>query len=175
MQHFQVKVFAAAGSAPDLGEAIPVFHRWIQQRVFDELLIDVADYRHVVQGPGVILVSHDAIRSLDQEPPGLGLMYSRRTALEGTVADRLRQALDAALAACDRLEAEPEFAGNLRFDRGHIEVRVNDRLLAPNNDATWAALEPELRNVFDARLGAGMYRLERSLDERALAGAAVSA
>ena len=30
MQHFQVKVFAEEASDPDLGAAIPVFHRWIR-------------------------------------------------------------------------------------------------------------------------------------------------
>jgi hypothetical protein len=170
-----VKVFAAPGSPPDLSGAIPVFHRWIQQRLFDEMLIDVADYRHVPGGPGVILVGHDAIRSLDQGPPGLGLRYSRRTAIEGCTAAKLEQALEAALATCDQLETEPEFAGKLCFDRTNLEVRVNDRLLVPNTDQTWAALEPELRAVFDRRFGAGKYRIEREPDPGNLAGAMVRA
>ena len=49
-----------------------------------------------------------------------------------------------ALEACARLEQEAVFRGKLRFDRSAIEVFVNDRLLAPNNDETWQALLPEL-------------------------------
>ena len=162
MQHFRVKLFATADSAPDLGAAIPVFHRWIQARAFEELLIDVADYRHVTAGPGVILVGHDAIRSLDQSGRGLGLMYNRRTVLEGTVEDRIRQAVEAARASCAKLESEPEFDGNLKFDRSRIEISVNDRMLAPNTDATWKTLEPHLRSVM-----AG-YQFKRIGDPREL-------
>ena len=148
MDHFRVKVFAREGWSADLGEAIPVFHRWIQQQTSDELLIDVADYRHVPKGPGVLLVGHDAMRRLDQGGRGLGLLYSRRTAMSGSVEEKLRSAVDAALATCRLLEAEPEFAGKLTFDAGDLEVSVNDRMLAPNTDETWRALEPVLRAVF---------------------------
>jgi len=57
---------SAAPRPPVLLErAIPVFHRWIQERSLDELMVDVADYTHVPDGPGVVLVCHDAIYSLD--------------------------------------------------------------------------------------------------------------
>jgi hypothetical protein len=156
LQHVQVKVFTRPESMPDLAGAIPVFHRWIQQRAFDELLIDVADYRHVPYGPGVVLVGHEAFRSLDQAQPGLGLLDSRRASLEGASREKLKQAFEAALATCARLESEPEFSGTLVFDRRNIQVSVNDRMLVPNTDESWAAIEPELRAVF-----AG-YRIERS-------------
>jgi hypothetical protein len=148
MDHFRVKIYARPDSTPDLAEAIPVFHRWIQQRTFHELLIDVADYRHVPQGPGVLLVGYDAFRSLDSGGHGLGLLYTRRTTMEGTVEQKLRAALEAGLETCAKLEAEPEFAGRLRFDRGDLEVSVNDRVLAPNDEDTWRALQPVLRAVF---------------------------
>jgi hypothetical protein len=153
MDHFRVKVHARADSTADLGDAILVFHRWIQQNtIADELLIDVADYRHVPSGPGVVLVGHDAFRSLDLGGRGLGLLYTRRTAMNGSVADKLRSAVEAAMTTCGLLEAEPEFAGKLYFDKDDIEVSVNDRLLAPNNDATWRALEPVLSEVFPTGL-----------------------
>ena len=58
VQHVNVKIFAE-DPAIELDGAIPVFHRWIQRNVCEELLIDVADYRHVPAGPGVLLVGHD--------------------------------------------------------------------------------------------------------------------
>jgi hypothetical protein len=149
MDHFRVKVYARSDSTVELGDAIPVFHRWIQQNVLpDELLLDVADYRHVPSGPGVLLVGHQAFRSLDQGGRGLGLLYTRRTAMSGSDADKLRSAVEAALATCGLLEAEAEFAGKLYFDKDDLEISVNDRMLAPNNDDTWRALEPVLRAAF---------------------------
>ncbi len=146
MQHFRVKFFARPTPPDfDLGAAIPVFHRWIQKNALPETLIDVADYQHVPAGPGILLVSHDAYYGLDQSKHRLGLLYTRRTSMDGSTADRISQAIDSALRACNLLEGEPEFAGKLSFDRGSFEVSVNDRLMAPNNESGYLQLERELR------------------------------
>ena len=168
IQHFRVKLFATPDSDPRLSNAIPVFHRWIQQSKVPEIAIDVSDYEHVPAGPGVILVCHEAIYGLDQGQGRLGLVYNRRTVLNGSVEERLRQAVLATESAADLLEQEPEFAGNLRFDRNQWEVSVNDRALAPNTADTWELLEPVVRTVFDRVIGAGKYSLARNTDPRQL-------
>ncbi len=175
IQHFRVKLFAAVESDPDLAAAIPVFHRWIQEKRVPEMMIDVSDYLHVPEGPGIILVCHEAIYGLDQERGRLGLLYNRRAVLEGSMEDRLRHAIGAADAAAAILEQEPEFAGKLRFDRDAWEVSVNDRALAPNTEATWGALSPVMQKVFDSVIGAGRYRLERNTEARELFRVTVSA
>jgi hypothetical protein len=163
IQHFRVKLFATPESQPRLRDAIPVFHRWIQQKRVPEMMIDVSDYEHVPSGPGVILVCHEAIYGLDEGKGQLGVVYNRRAALDGTVEDRLRQAMAAADSAAALLEEEPEFAGKLRFDRKSWEVVVNDRALAPNNEATWKALEPVILRVFP-----GEAKLQHHADPREL-------
>ena len=60
LQHINVKIYVEDDSAVDLSRFIDVFHSWIKQQLLDELLIDVADYRHVPAGPGVILIGHEA-------------------------------------------------------------------------------------------------------------------
>ena len=56
-----------------VSDYIPVFHRWIQGQVFeDHLLIDVHNYSHVKDGPGILLVAHEGQFSLsfdEVEPP----------------------------------------------------------------------------------------------------------
>jgi hypothetical protein len=164
IQHFRVKLFATVDSHPRLSDAIPVFHRWIRNKTLPEMMIDVSDYEHVPSGPGIILVCHEAIYSLDK----LGLVYNRRTALNGSVEDRLRQAVKSVESAAELLEKEPEFSGKLRFNRNAWEVAVNDRMLAPNTEATWKSLEPVLRKVFDSVIGAGKYTLQHHADPREL-------
>ena len=154
LQHLTIKIFAAE-SGIDLGDAIGVFQRWIQDSVCEELLIDVADYRHVPGGPGVLLVAHEADYSLN----GSGLTYRRKVAIEGGNQDKLLQAFFASLEACRRLEED--FGGKLKFDAGHCEVTVNDRLLAPNTEATWQALLPDFRSFLDGLFGRGGYKIER--------------
>ena len=171
MQHFRVKFFARPTPPDfDLGKAIPVFHRWIPKNALPETLIDVADDQHVPAGPGILLVSHDAYYGLDQSKHRLGLLYSRRTSMEGSVADLIRSAIAAATRACDLLEKEPEFAGKLSFDRSNFEISVNDRFLAPNSEESYHQLEPELR----AALGEGRYQFTPVGEPRELLTVAVS-
>lgn len=174
IQHFRVKLFATPESHPHLGDAIQVFHRWIQDNRVPEIAIDVSDYEHVPEGPGIILVCHEAIYGLDQAKGKLGLVYNRRTELNGSIEERLRQALNAAENAAAMLEQEPEFADRLRFDRNAWEVVVNDRALAPNTPATWDALTPTLCRVFDSIIGAGRYSLTPTRDPRELFTATVA-
>jgi hypothetical protein len=148
VQHINVKVFVDNAADVHLEDAIPVFHQWIRDTVTPELLIDVADYLHVPQGPGILLIGHEANYRLDEREGRVGLLYNRKAELDGDFQSRLEQAHTAALAACERLEKDPAFGGKLKFDRNAIEVFVNDRLLAPNTDETWHALKPELEKYF---------------------------
>jgi hypothetical protein len=148
VQHINVKIFIENPGAIDLADAIGVFHQWIKDSVCPEMLIDVADYLHVPEGPGILLIGHEANYSLDDREGRPGLLYNRKATLDGNFESRLKQAHEAALAACDRLEQDPAFGGKLKFDRTDVEVFVNDRLLAPNNDDTWQSLQPELARYF---------------------------
>lgn len=159
-QHFNVKIFATQEQGVDLTPAITVFHRWIQQSARPELLVDVADYRHVPAGPGVLLIGHQANYSLDENQHRLGLLYNQKTPLEGTTSDKLRQAWDSAVDAAARLELEPEFAGKLQFKAGDVEIILNDRLLAPNVQATYEELEPDVQAFFDQVFGPDAYTVE---------------
>lgn len=166
MQHINLKLFAEPHSRIDLQDAIPVFHRWIQNRVCPEMLIDVADYKHVPSGPGVLLIGHEANYSLDLGGARLGILYARKALADGDAARRLRQAYAAAVAAAERLEHEPEFAGKLRFSRKEIQITLNDRLLFPNTAETWSAVAPDLTHFLDEVLGPARYAVERALDPR---------
>jgi len=167
IQHVRVKIFARQPAPADLSAAIPVFHRWIQDRVCPEMLIDVADYRHVPNGPGVMLIGHEANYSLDNTKGRLGLLYSRKQS-GGGAQGNLRQAFDAALAACRRLEQDPAFAGNLSFEDGSCEFSINDRLLAPNREDTYLALKPEFDRFLSDLWGRDSYSIERKGDPREL-------
>jgi hypothetical protein len=137
-----VKIFVTNPQAVNIRDFIPVFHGWIQQqKVAGHLLIDVHDYSHVHNGPGILLVAHEGNFSLDQEGGRLGLFYYRKQPLEGTMEANLKRVLEIALHACQLLEAEPKLDG-IKFDTKQILVLANDRLLAPNEPASADMLEP---------------------------------
>ena len=142
-----LKFFVEDPGALGEGEFVPVFHGWIQrQAVEDHLLIDVADYGHVHHGPGTVLVAHEANFSTDRAAGRLGLVYSRKQPLSGDTAERLRYLFAVALKACATLEREPSLAGRMKFRTDEMLFRLNDRLLAPNTEETFAAVNPSLRN-----------------------------
>jgi hypothetical protein len=168
LQHVNVKLLVRNPQEVDLERLIPVFHTWIQNQVCPELLLDVADYRHVPAGPVVVLIGHEANYSLDNTGDRLGVRYNRKAVLEGTNQDRLAQAMQAALAACQWLEADPGLGGKIGFGGREIEVFINDRLLAPNTEEARAAADPEFRTFFSRLLGNCEFDLAYGRDPRSL-------
>jgi hypothetical protein len=167
-QHVNVKLRVKDPEEINLEFVIPVFHGWIQDQTGDELLLDVADYRHVRSGPGMVLIGHEGNYSLDNTDDRLGVRYNRKAPLDGNNQDRLTQATEAALRACLRLESDPRLAGTIRFNGQEMEVFINDRLLAPNSDATRDALEGELHTFLSRLLADGDYALTYPQDPRRL-------
>ena len=161
LQHLSFKLFVEP-SAINLEEYVGIFNGWIQEQATEELLVDVADYRHVYAGPGIILVGHEANYSLDNAGNRLGLLYSRKAQVSGETRDKLTQAARAALIAARKLEREQ----GLKFNGQEAQVIVNDRLIAPNTPEMFAALGPELRTFFDQLYEGASYTLEHNADPR---------
>jgi hypothetical protein len=174
MQIHKVHVkFFASESASSVGY-VSVFQRWIRERVLDELLIDVVDYSHVANGPEVALIGHESDYVLDRAQGKLGLLHvSKRS--PGSNEEPLLRALKRAITACVLLERDSLTTAPLEFDSRELQIRVADRLAAPNSDATFERLLPALQATLDAFYTDTPYELERFGSDRELFGVAVSA
>lgn len=162
----------AAFPARDL---VPVFHRWIQTTALPgHLLIDVADYEHVPEGPGILLVAHEANLGLDLIGGRPGLVYYRKQPLAGDLAARLRACAGSALRACRMLETDAALGGRLRFNAGALELFANDRLRAPNQPATYDAFQPTLDGLLKTLYGDATVTIARPTDPRSRFGVTVS-
>jgi hypothetical protein len=175
LQHANVKLLLAGPGEINLEPLIPVFHSWIRDKVSDELLLDIADYQHVVDGPGVVLIGFQGDWSVDNTDHRLGVRYNRKTPLDGTNQDRLKQAAREALTAAQRLESTPALDGKFRISGQDVEIFFNDRLLVPNNDATRTSAEPELRSFLQKLFRGAEYSLSYASDPRKLFGVNVRA
>lgn len=153
LQRLNVKLYLAEEDGLSPEDAFRVFNAWIREAE-DETLIDVADYTHLARGPQTVLVGHEANYVLDNTDGRMGLLCGRKAPAQGSPTERLREALVTSLKACRRLEADPDLAGRVRFRADEILLIVNDRLRAPNNDATLASLQGDLNAVL-AELYAG--------------------
>jgi hypothetical protein len=148
---FQVKVYAKSGDI-ELDKLVPVFHEWIRtKKIPDELLIDVADYAHVPQGPGVVLIGHQSDYYLDVAEDRPGLLYSCKRGFDGSFGDGIDDAFRRALEACKLLEDESDL--DFVFSTDEVLFRVQDRLRAPNADATYDAYKPALEQATSTFFG----------------------
>ena len=152
------KLFVTDETAVSLPNIIPVFHRWIQTQAVAGLLIDVADYKHVQDGPGVLIVGHEGDYALDQANGRSGLLYTRKR--EWPTPDfkeRLRLVIRLAVQAAQVLAAEDTL--NLSFRTGEIKLAFPDRLHTPNTAETLAALQGDVAAVLAAVYGTGEISL----------------
>ena len=173
LQHVNVKIYVEGELKVDPSRFIDIFHEWIKTGTLEELLIDVADYRHVPAGPGVLLIGHEADYSMDNTDNRYGLRYNRKALLDGSNEDRFRQALRSALQACQLLETQFADDGRLKFSRQEFEFFINDRALAPNTRETFAACRTELESFLKNVLGHSDFVLAHHSDPRALFGVSI--
>jgi hypothetical protein len=128
-------------------EFVPLLHKWIQQhKVADHLSIDVADYEHVHNGPGTLLITHEANFAMDRADGRLGLLYVRKQpiASASNFPQRLRAVARPVLEAAQRLEED--LPGKIKFRTDEFAFRIYDRLLGPNTSETFAAVKSDLES-----------------------------
>lgn len=158
------KLYAENPEVIDLGAYISIFHRWIQGRALDGLPIDVADYAHVPEGPGVMLIGHEADRALDLGESRPGILYQRKRDLDGDLAERIAAVIGGADRAATELEGESDAAG-VRFGRDEIWLRFNDRLRTPNDDASLERVTPAVMQALGETRPGRDAVLERVADD----------
>ncbi|HLU09996.1 MAG TPA: hypothetical protein VK003_10045 [Oceanobacillus sp.] len=143
----QVKFFLENPEGVDLATFSPVFQRWIQQKALKGQLIDVADYRHVFEGPGMVLIGYDSDYFIENRDGRLGLLYTRKRQVDADVQAQLRASLQLALDACQLLEADDAFNPRLKFRADEIELRFPDRLRLPNKPETFDLIKDDVGTV----------------------------
>ena len=142
-----IKFFAENSNTVHLKEFVPIFHSWIQKQCIDgHQLIDVHDYSHVHNGPGILLVAHEGNFNTDMADGKLGLAYFRKLASNPTTEGVIRESLQTVRQAIALLKED--LAGKLRFRQDELLVIANDRLLAPNEAKSFEGLKAPLTAVF---------------------------
>jgi hypothetical protein len=130
---------------------IGVFHRFIQEAVVPGLLIDVADYAHVPEGPGVILIGDEVDYGIDLAGGRTGLLTTRKRGGDPELSGLFRDALAKALAAAHAIEQDDSVSVRFAVDR--IEVAFPDRLAMPNTAPAFDVVSKELSSIARAVFG----------------------
>lgn len=145
LQRITVKVLAETADDFDILESVPVFHQWIKDGTVGDLLLDVADYAHVPEGPGIMLLADEGHYGLDNLDSELGMRYARKRHLDGTVGDRIQKALHVTLVACQQLEKD--LPGRIFFPGKSLTIAFDDRLAVPNSSEGEAVVLDDLKSV----------------------------
>ena len=151
-QRVAVKFFADPdpGATLDLNPFIGLFHSFIQAKSLPGLLIDVADYAHVPNGPGILLVGHDVDYAIDRTGGRTGLLTVRKRCGAESLDASLRGAIAMALVAVQAISESAK--APLGFATQCLQIQIFDRLATPNSDEGFerarGAVEGVLAEVF---------------------------
>jgi len=144
LERFCVKFLARPETAIDETVLIEIFHEWIRLGKLAGTLIDVADYRHVPNGPGMMLITHEINYALDHASGQFGLSAQRKLGQGETHGDRIVDLVKATATFGALLESDRRMAGKFSLEAGNFLYLANDRLRAPNTDGAFAALQLDL-------------------------------
>jgi hypothetical protein len=152
--------FFASGQRIDLTEFIPIFHEWIQKQIINEhLLIDVHNYSHMHEGPGILLVAQEGNFSADFADGRIGFLYYRKQPFHA-----LEDIVKPAVQGCRLLADDARMRGRIHFSTDEVLIFANDRLLAPNSEETLSQIQPQLSAALKEVLGKS-FKLSRIIDD----------
>ena len=161
LQRVCVKIYAPEPEVDDQ-VYVPIFHDWVRERVFDDLILfDVADYAHVPESPGIVLVAHEAHFALDRSDGRFGLLIQRRVPGTGDSVESLAGLIRHGLDVAGRLEQDPRVGGKVAFDTSMFRIEANDRLRMPNTEDGYHAFEPIVRAAMERAFGGGQVTVVR--------------
>lgn len=149
----------ATGPVRDLDPAIDVFHRFIQQGLVEGLILDVADYRHVQQGPGVLLVGHDVDYGINHA----GLTVTRKRSSTDDVGRQFTDLLRMALGAVEAIAYDGSLEVSVSPSR--LTVTAFDRRIPRDElaEGLLAGVAPVVSEVYGAD---AVTRIANGTDER---------
>lgn len=133
-------------------DIVPVFQRWIQEHTVDGMLIDVIDYKHVQNGPGILLIADEGDYGYDLGDGQVGLKYTRKRALPENLQDALRLVFRLGFLATQQLENE-DVLDDAAFDYSSAQISLIDRQSYPNTSATFKAIQDEISTFLSGIYG----------------------
>lgn len=147
-------------------DILPIFQRWIQQHKVPGMLIDVIDYKHVPDGPGIVLVADEADYAYDLGEGRPGLHYVRKRDMPDALPAALKLAFQHALHGARALEAEAP--DDLVFDYTTAKISFLDRMRYRNQPEVFEAVHAEVAEIVSEIYGAPIKLTRVNDDPRRL-------
>lgn len=157
IERFCVK-FPAETIPADFNEEslIGVLQGWIRDEKLAGTLIDVVDYRHVPEGPGIMLVTYEMNYMMEHQG-GYGLYVQRKVGAVNSHAEAIADLVQAAATFGTLLAKET----GVTLKGNEFLYISNDRLNAPNTDAAFAEVKTDLEAALQKIYGGKSLTIER--------------
>jgi hypothetical protein len=136
----------------DMEQYVAVFHDWIRQSALGGLLIDVASYVHVPNGPGVLLIGHELDYGV-RIALGRVELTCRHKRDPGSEGNALKRCLRQLLQAAQLLEGASKLSETPTFHASDFVFRSNDRLRCANNPEVGSSVARTVGGLFCKALG----------------------
>lgn len=161
-KRLSVKFFTQDSQPVNLDPFVPLFHRWIQDHTVEGLLVDVARYEHVPEGPGVLLIAHEVDYGIDLTANKPGLLVRRKRNETEDLNAILRDALRKAAIAAAAIHADGTTGA--RLDPAIVEITLIDRLQAPNTAEVLESVKPTVEAALNSIYPDG-FELRKGTDD----------
>ena len=110
---------------------VAAFHELVAEQRLDGLSIDVTDYRHVKNGPGVLLIGLEGDFGIETIDGCAGLKYTRKRALPNSLIDALLLVYRQLIEVCHVLRSDAPNSVHILDTHSRIELQFLDRLSYP--------------------------------------------
>lgn len=137
-----------------------LFNTWIQDQLIDDVLIDVVNYSHVPDGPGIILIGHETDYALDLTDGKAGLLVTLKRGSFPTLRDAIAELLKRAEKGIQLLESGTANHAAVVVDNNQFTITFLDRLQYPNATYQFDQVVPELEQAATEVLGAQWLEAE---------------
>jgi hypothetical protein len=141
-----IKLFFDNPEAITTNDIVSVFQGWIQDSRVEGLLIDVVDYHHVHNGPGIILIGHEGDYVYDFGDSRIGIQYTLKQTADFSLTEALAITLRRTLQAAYQLESEKSLNG-IHINASELQISFRDRLNYPNSADMWIEVIPEVQAI----------------------------
>jgi len=144
LQRINVKILTPSSTEEDLTPFLDIFTQW---KDASEEWLDVADYLHMVDGPGVVLFGTNQIASV-HTTGGLGFSYSNRSGLTGEWQERFQNVLKRTLELNSELLAHSKYPSQWSKELDTLEISINDRMFQNAGSEMESAVTGALQSTF---------------------------
>ena len=123
------------------------------------MLIDVVDYSHISDGPGIMLIAHEGQFSFDLENNQPGVFYLRKTNLNGDFDEKINYVINTVVLSA-RLIQKNAIGKEVQFLNNSFRFISNDRRLAENSKANQKLYSNALECYLDKNYPGAKWVLE---------------